>query len=95
MANGNIDLFDTILQQRIDKSAEQIGQAGSDAQSNQSFGGMIGGLLGQYGVPALLSLIPGVGPGLAAIASELSLTDDAFRNNDEAVNVFESYVKSL
>ena len=69
MANGNIDLFDTILQQRIDKSAEQIGQAGSDAQSNQSFGGMICGLLGQYGVPALLSLIPGVGPGLAAIAS--------------------------
>tara|TARA_Y100001973_G_scaffold94586_1_gene146801 strand:- start:1982 stop:2830 length:849 start_codon:yes stop_codon:yes gene_type:complete len=69
MANGNIDLFDTILQQRIDKSAEQIGQAGSDAQSNQSFGGMLGGLLGQYGVPALLSLIPGVGPGLAAMAS--------------------------
>jgi len=69
MANGNIDLFDTILQQRIDKSAEQIGQAGSDAKSNQSFGGMLGGLLGQYGVPALLSLIPGVGPGLAAMAS--------------------------
>lgn len=69
MANGNIDLFDTILQQRINKSADAIGKAGSDAQSNQSFGGMLGGLLGQYGVPALLSLIPGVGPGLAAMAS--------------------------
>lgn len=64
-----IDLFNTILQQRIDKSAQQIGQAGSDAKSNQAFGGTIGGLLGQYGVPALLSLIPGVGPGLAAMAS--------------------------
>tara|TARA_R100001129_G_scaffold36879_1_gene24924 strand:+ start:4065 stop:4910 length:846 start_codon:yes stop_codon:yes gene_type:complete len=69
MAVGKIDLFDAILNRQVSKSAEKIGKAGSDMAENQAFGGMIGGLLGQYGVPALLGLIPGVGPVLAAIAS--------------------------
>tara|TARA_R110002020_G_scaffold69106_1_gene180104 strand:- start:348 stop:1433 length:1086 start_codon:yes stop_codon:yes gene_type:complete len=67
-----MDLSQLFLQRDLAKDERAIGDWASSASSNQQVGSSIGGLLGTYGVPALLGLMSGgllAGPALLAATS--------------------------
>lgn len=66
---------DYLLERDVQKSQEAKGIWGSKKKSGQDIGGALGGLLGTYALPALVSMIPGMqGPAIAMAASAMGST---------------------